>query len=145
MKIDEKGKRAVHDREGIRLKPYFDTRGIATIAMGNTYYLNGTKVTIYDRAMKMSEATELADKTLMKFSDFVDSKITAKVTQNQFNALVSMCYNIGMEAFSHSTALKEVNKDPNSSKVIVGIMLWTKNKELVSRRLSEVEQYKSKL
>ena len=44
MKLDEKGYKALHDREGLRLKPYLDTRGVPTIAMGNTFYENGKKV-----------------------------------------------------------------------------------------------------
>jgi len=141
MKLSEKGIEALHKREGLRLKPYLDTQGVPTIAMGNTYYLDGKKVTMKDKALTVAQASELAEKVANDFAVSVSSKIIQKLTQDQFDALVSIAYNIGKGAFAGSTFLKYVNVNPNNPAIAKHIMAWTKNKELVGRRFSEVEQY----
>ena len=141
MKLDEKGYKALHDREGLRLKPYLDTRGIPTIAMGNTFYENGRKVTMKDKPLTLKEADELGKITADKFAKQVGALVKSNVNQNQFNALVSIAYNIGINGFRTSSFLKLVNKNPNDPKIKEAIMLWTKNKELIGRRKKEVELY----
>ena len=79
MKLDQKGLKALHDREGLKLKPYLDTKGVPTISMGNTYYLDGRSVTMRDRALTLQEATKLSEIVSNDFAKFVDSKIKAKV------------------------------------------------------------------
>lgn len=141
MQLDQNGLKALHTREGLRLKPYLDTRGIATIAMGNTYYIDGRKVTMQDRPLSQCEAETLANYVSDDFARFVDSVVKSKVNQNQFNALVSLTYNIGKNGFRDSTVLRLVNKNPNDPKIADAFMMWTKNKELIGRRKSEVKQY----
>lgn len=141
MKLDDKGFEALHQREGLRLKPYKDTQGVPTIAMGNTYYLDGTPVKMTDPPMHKDHAEQLANLTAMDFAKKVDALVKSKVNQNQFNALVSLAYNIGINGFKNSTVLRFVNTDPNDRKIGNAFMMWTKNKELVGRRKSEVKQY----
>ena len=141
MKLDKKGYKALHDREGLRLKPYLDTKGVPTIAMGNTFYENGKKVTMMDKPITKIEAEKLGKIIADRFASEVNSLIKTNVNQNQFNALVSIAYNIGINGFKTSSFLKLVNKNPNDPKIKEAIMLWTKNKELIGRRKSEVSQY----
>ena len=141
MKLNETGHRALELREGLRLKPYLDTQGVPTIAMGNTFYLNGKKVTMLDKPLTLNEAKTLARSVADIFANKVDYLVTSNINQNQFNALVSLAYNIGIHGFRKSTVLKLVNKNPNDPMIRQAFMLWTKNKELIGRRKSEVNQY----
>jgi len=141
MKLNENGHKALHQREGLRLKPYLDTKGIPTIAMGNTFYLDGRKVTMNDRKLTLSEATELGKITADNFAKAVDKLVTSEVNQNQFNALVSLAYNIGLNGFKNSTVLRKVNANPKDETICKAFMMWTKDKELIGRRESEVKQY----
>ena len=141
MKLNETGHRALELREGLRLKPYLDTQGVPTIAMGNTFYLDGKKVTMKDKALTLNEAKTLARSVADNFANKVDYLVTSNINQNQFNALVSLAYNIGIHGFIKSTVLKLVNKNPNDPMIRQAFMLWTKNKELIGRRKSEVNQY----
>lgn len=141
MKLDENGYRALHEREGLRLKPYLDTRGIPTIAMGNTYYSDGRKVTMQDNALTNEQAQWLAKTTADKFAFEVDKLVKSNVNQNQFNALVSLAYNIGLNGFKNSTVLRLVNANPGNGKIQDAFMMWTKNPELIGRRKAEVKQY----
>ena len=144
MKLDESGYSELHKREGLRTKPYLDTRGIPTISLGVTYYPNGRKVTMQDKPLTIEEAERLGKVIADRFAAEVTTLIKSKVNQNQFNALVSIAYNIGMNGFKASSFLKLVNKNPNDPKIKEAIMLWTKNKELIGRRKSEVSQYFTK-
>lgn len=141
MKLNETGHRTLELREGLRLKPYLDTQGVPTIAMGNTFYLDGKKVTMKDNALTLIEAKTLARSVADIFANKVDYLVTSNINQNQFNALVSLTYNIGIHGFIKSTVLKLVNKNPNDPMIREAFMLWTKNKELIGRRKSEVNQY----
>jgi len=141
MKLNEAGYKALHEREGLRLKPYLDTQGVPTIAMGNTFYENGSKVKISDPALSKIEAEHLAKIIADRFASKVNSLVKSKVNQNQFNALVSLAYNIGLNGFENSTVLRKVNANPNDMKIQDAFMMWTKNKELIGRRKSEVDQY----
>ena len=141
MKLNETGHRALELREGLRLKPYLDTQGVPTIAMGNTFYLNGKKVTMKDKPLTLKEAENLAKIVADDFANKVDYLVASNINQNQFNALVSLAYNIGIHGFRKSTVLKLVNKNPSDPMIRQAFMLWTKNKELIGRRKSEVNQY----
>lgn len=141
MKLDKEGHEALHEREGLRLKPYLDTQGVPTIAMGNTYYLNGDRVTMRDKPLTEEQAEILGTLTANKFAVAVDKLITSEVNQNQFNSLVSLAYNIGINGFKNSTVLRKVNIDPKDRTIKNAFMMWTKNPELIGRRKSEVNQY----
>jgi len=141
MRLDDNGYNELHKREGLKLKPYLCTQGVPTIAMGNTYYLDGKKVTIKDKPLTIREAYKLGRITSDNFAKQVNELLTKEVTQNQFNALVSLAYNIGIPRFKTSTVLKRVNTNPNDPTIKGAFMMWTKNKELIGRRKSEVEQY----
>ena len=141
MKLNSIGHKKLHEREGLRLNPYLDTQGIPTIAMGNTYYLNGKKVTLNDKALTIEEAGNLATVTADKFAFQVNALLTSKVNQNQFNALVSLAYNIGINGFRNSTVLRKVNINPNDPSIKEAFLMWTKNPELRGRRESELKQY----
>lgn len=141
MKLSSTGYKALHEREGLSLKPYLDTKGVPTIAMGNTYYLDGTKVTMQDKVLTIEEAGNLATVTADRFAFQVNALITSKVNQNQFNALVSLAYNIGITGFRNSTVLRKVNINPNDPKIKDAFLMWTKNPELKGRRDSEIKQY----
>jgi len=45
------------------------------------------------------------------FEKAVRAHITAKLTQEEFDALFSFCFNIGRSAFSKSSVVKEINKN----------------------------------
>lgn len=90
--------------EGCKLKSYLDQRGRWTIGYGCTGGNIGPS-TVW--------AQEMADQELQVRLDAVGRIISQKVvpmlTQNQFDALCSLVYNIGVGAFSNATFLKLLN------------------------------------
>ena len=109
MKTSNKGKAIIKQYEGFRAKPYLCPAGVPTIGYGATYYTDGRKVTLRDAPISEADADKLLDKMLGKYEDAVNRYVQVPITQNQFDALVSFCYNVGQENLRNSTLLKKVN------------------------------------
>ena len=110
MKISNNGINLIKHFEGLSLKPYLDVVNIPTIGWGNTFYEDGTKVTLKDKPITEERALKLLEVVANRdFADKIFPSIKVKVTQSQFDAMVSLAYNIGAGAFLKSTLLKKVN------------------------------------
>lgn len=134
--------------EGFRSKPYKCPAGIPTIGYGSTFYINGEKVSMYDSEISETFASELLETVLNDFAKKVDNIIKVSLNQNQFDALVSFTYNIGIGAFTKSTLLKKLNNVDfqGASKEFVR---WNKAngkvlKGLTNRRLDEQKLFENK-
>lgn len=57
-----------------------------------------------------AEATELMKKDLKVFENAVKNAVKVEITQSQFDALVSLSYNIGTGAFADSDTVKALNE-----------------------------------
>lgn len=136
MNTSEHGKDIIKEHEAFRSKPYYCSSGVATIGYGNTYYADGRKVRITDAPITREEAESLFDIVLCVYEDIVRDHVTAELTQNQFDALVSFVYNIGEGNFSKSTILKKINANPNDAKIAYEFSRWNKSGGKVSRGLS---------
>src|SRR6478672_2673234 len=101
MKLDENGIKFIEKEEGIRLKAYKCSAGVWTIGIGSTYYADGTKVKQGDK-IALDQVYLIFKNVVREFELTVTRSITKTLDQNQFNALVSLCYNIGVGAFSKS-------------------------------------------
>lgn len=147
--LDQRGREFLAAEEGIKLKPYKDQAGIPTIGIGCTFYPNGKRVTMKDAPLKdVKAAWQLFDKVNNNFLLTVYSTTRDDINQNQFNALLSLCYNIGAVAFKNSTVLKLVNKNPNDPAIADAFYMWrystvdgVKKPILAGRRKREAELY----
>jgi lysozyme len=132
--------------EGITLKPYLCPAGIPTISIGCTYYPDGTKVKMTDPPISEARATEIFLNVIKHYEHSVDSFCRDDINQNQFDALVSFCYNLGAGSLKSSTLLKKVNADPNDQFIKDEILKWNKCqgkvlKGLTERRKAEADLY----
>lgn len=146
MKLNEQGYKFIAKHEGLRLKPYLCPAKIPTIGYGNTYYPNGKRVTLLDDPITKEQAFEMFKIIADRFGKRVDDLVTSKINQNQFNALVSFCYNVGTGNFMKSTLLKKVNADPNDFDIRLEFAKWNKaggvkSNGLVNRRSEESALY----
>lgn len=106
MKLSQRGIDLIKQFEGFSSKAYPDpaTGGAPwTIGYGTTKGVKPGMVITAEQAEKM-----LRD-DVAKFESGVSSLITAPTTQGQFDAMVSLAYNIGLGNFGKSTLLKKHN------------------------------------
>lgn len=136
MKLNNEGYRLITKFEGFSAKPYLCSAKVPTIGYGNTYYTNGKKVTLLDKEITEVEAFNMFKSIADKFADKVSKLVTYPINQNQFNALVSLAYNIGMAAFQLSTLLKMVNENGNNPKIKDQFLRWNKAGGRVVRGLT---------
>ena len=106
MKLSQRGIDLIKQFEGYSSKAYPDpaTGGAPwTIGYGTTKGVKPGMVITAEKAEKM-----LRD-DVAKFESGVSSLVTAPTTQGQFDAMVSLAYNIGLGNFGKSTLLKKHN------------------------------------
>lgn len=146
MKVNKEGVYLIAGFEGLSLKPYMCPAKKATIGYGNTYYKDGTKVTMLDKPITKEEAIKLLEIIVDSFAKQVSKLITSPLNQNQFNAIVSFSYNVGVGSLKNSTLLKMVNKDPKQLEIANEFLKWVnvagkKSKGLENRRIKESQIY----
>ncbi|MNG52542.1 Lysozyme RrrD [compost metagenome] len=108
MLVSNLGIDLICDFEGKRLVAYDDGVGVWTIGFGTTIYPNGIRVKKGDTCTE-AQAKAYMQNDLKKFEYAVNSAVNIPLNQNQYDALVSLTYNIGAAAFSKSTLVKKLN------------------------------------
>jgi lysozyme len=147
MKISQTGIDLIKSFEGLKLEAYKCTSGIATIGFGSTFYPDKTSVKMGDKLKDKQEAEELFKLTLQTFENIISGlfyNVTLK--QNQYDALVSLTFNIGVTAFANSTLFKKVKINPNDKTIEAEFNKWInsggkKSKGLIRRRKDEAKLY----
>ncbi len=107
MKTGKEGKNLIKKFEGFRAKAYLCPANVMTIGFGTTR-INGNPVP-KDLTITVDEADAFLEADLKMFEDAVNTFVKVSITQNQFDALVSFVYNVGVGNFKNSTLLKMLN------------------------------------
>ena len=98
--INKEGLELIKSFEGLRLKAYRCSANVLTIGWGSTgpHVKEGMTIT-------KDQAEELLRSDLRRFEDAV-AAAAPKATDNQFSAMVSLAFNIGIGALQRSTVLR---------------------------------------
>ena len=129
MRLSDKGFEMLAEFEGFRSAPYRDSVGVPTIGYGNTYYLDGRKVKMSDPPISRDEAKKLKMAVINRdFAPVVnrllaDQIAKGQITQNMFDALISLAYNIGVGALSKSSVIRHL-KNGDKQKAADAFLLW---------------------
>lgn len=108
MRISDKGISLIKQFEGLRLTAYQDSVGVWTIGYGWTQPVDG-KTIRPGMTIKEETAERLLRTGLVGYESDVSKLVKVKLTQGQFDALVSFAYNLGARALSTSTLLQKLN------------------------------------
>jgi lysozyme len=107
MKTSKSGKDLIKSFEGFRSDSYICPAGVPTIGYGTTL-INGLPIPL-GISITEDEADLLLEEDLVVFETDITSNVLVELTQNQFDALVSFVYNVGIGNFKKSTLLKLIN------------------------------------
>lgn len=136
MRTNKAGQDLIKYWEKLRLDAYHCSAGVCTIGWGSTSYTDGSPIKIGDKINEQT-AQDLFEYHVKKCEDSVSSVIMIPVTDNEFSAMVSLCYNIGTSAFKKSTLVKLLNSKSSKEDVAYQILLWNKSKGKVLNGLSK--------
>ncbi|USA54565.1 lysozyme [Acinetobacter sp. C32I] len=147
MKTSQVGINLIISFEDLVLTAYDDGVGVWTIGYGTTVYPNGIRVKRGDTCTK-AQAMSFFQHDLRRFEAAVNQVVKVTINQNQFDALVSLTYNIGEQAFKDSTLLKKLNAGDFMG-AAEQFKVWNKGggkvmKGLVRRRAAERELFLKK-
>ena len=110
MDISNAGLQLIRNFEGCRLTAYQDVVGNWTIGVGHVGPEVGAGL-----VWTQEQANDTLRVDVQKAADAVNKVVVVPLTQNQFNALCSLAYNIGCEAFTRSTLVRLLNTGDVSS------------------------------
>lgn len=105
MKTSEAGKKFIKLKEGLRLNTYKCSSNVSTIGYGHT----GSDVRP-NMTITKEEAERLFSMDLYVHENNVNKLVKVPLTQGQFDALVSLEFNIGYGSFRSSSILRLVNE-----------------------------------
>ncbi len=142
MKISDEGLEAIKRREGCKLHAYPDpaTGGEPwTIGVGHT---GGVRRGDYCTEW---QALEWLRSDARSSENCINASVKGNITQNQFDALVSLVFNIGCGAFKTSTVLRELNEGSDLT-AAQAFLMWNRAggkimDGLTNRRKDEMEQF----
>lgn len=147
MRTNKRGLELIKEFEGLRLKPYLCSADVPTVGYGSTFYENGNKVSLYDKPISRARAEELLINTITHFEKQLYPILSGlMLNDNQFSALVSFTFNVGVANFKKSTLLKIIRENPNDKDITEQFLRWNKaNKKelpgLTRRRQAEAKLY----
>jgi GH24 family phage-related lysozyme (muramidase) len=140
MTVNSAGFALIKAYEGFRAKAYLCPADVWTIGYGHTSMAGPPDV---KRGMQITrdEAERILIEDTGKFAARVQALIRGSLNDNQFSALVSFAYNVGVGAFRDSSVLRAVNAGDLAA-VPRRLALWVKAggrtlPGLVKRRASE--------
>ena len=120
--------------EGLRNKAYKDSKGLWTIGVG--HLIKPDEKHLLTATLTDQEVEELLQSDLKWCQDAVDNHVKVPLTQNQYDALYSLCFNIGETNFRKSTVLRKVNENDLKG-AADAILMWNKPEVLINRRKRE--------
>jgi lysozyme len=133
-KISTRGLIDIMSHEGICLEPYLDSVGVWTIGVGQTKSDDIDPRTV--GKLTLQQAIDLFKRKIKQYTDAVDA-LGLNLTQYQYDALTSLCYNFGpgnLRRLCNGRSLDEIGD---------AIMLYTKPPEITERRLKEQRLFKT--
>ena len=144
MKINNAGLDLIKECEGLSLRSYLCPAGIPTIGYGHTKKVRlGQAITQVEASQLLQEDIAETEKAIANWA----ANLHIALNENEFAALVSFCFNIGIGNFAGSTTAKELTKakklGDNRIEAANGLLLWNKGDDtavlpgLVKRRKAE--------
>jgi len=130
--------------EGLRLKSYLCPAGVWTIGYGSTRINN--RDVIEGDTCTAEEAEQMLIETVSRLKFSVRRMVKRELKQHEYDALISLAYNIGLGNFQKSTLLVLINASAPPQIIAMEFPRWNKSKGkvlagLIARRKEEQDLY----
>jgi lysozyme len=138
MAITESTLDYITEEEGYRNKAYKDVKGLWTIGVG--HLIKADEKHLINTTLTDEQVKDLLKSDLKWCSEAVESSVKVPLTQKQFDALYSLCFNIGEGAFKKSTVVRRLNTGDYKG-AADAILMWNKPAVLEKRRKRERDMF----
>lgn len=127
--------------EGFRNSAYRDTKGHWTTGVGHR--IKKGERSLLRAHLSDAEVLQLFLRDLTKCEAAISDAVWVVFTQNQFDAMASLCFNIGEDRFKGSEVVRRINlgDEAGAGRAFLG---WVKPKALTRRRHLEAALFLTK-
>ncbi|ECL0993393.1 lysozyme [Campylobacter jejuni] len=151
--LSNDGQNLLKNIEKLRLKPYNDQNGkeitsyVKGATIGYGHLIGQNEWDLYKNGITLQEADKLFKSDLLPFENAVKNSINSSLAQNEFDDLVILCFNIGIDNFKNSSVAKIINGEKTGYKTLKEAwMAWNKSQNkvmqgLINRRNAEYKLY----
>jgi lysozyme len=116
-------------KEGLVLAPYLCPAKVWTVGYGTivypSWYMGGKRVGPSDPPISIQMALDFLRSDLDKFEAGVEGLLKRPANDNEFGAMVSLTYNIGLAGFASSSVLRLFNQGDKAG-AMRSFALWNK-------------------
>lgn len=128
----------IKKHEGFKTEAYICPAGKLTIGYGH-------RTSVYKRVSK-EKAYKLLLSDLSKVNKVLPHLLTKSLSEAQYEALLSFCFNVGVGNFEKSALRKLINENPDNPEIAAEFAKWRKGggkilRGLVKRRRDEATFY----
>lgn len=139
METSATGLAFISREEGVILHPYNDSRGFATVFVGHLIAQRPVIPADFQRFAPLTRehAIEYLRRDVRVAESAVNGGVKVPLNQNEFDALVSLTFNIGNGAFAGSTVLRRLNAGDRRGAADAFLMWHIGGAGLIFRRQRE--------
>ena len=110
MKVSKECLKMLAHHEGVRQKPYKCPAGLWTVGVGHLIGDGKTLPDSWNRTFTLDEVYDILAKDVVRFERGVNKYILVPLRQNEFDALVSFSFNLGLGVLQRSTLRQALNR-----------------------------------
>ena len=110
MKTSQRGLELIKEYEGIRFKPYRDCVGLFTVGVGHLIGDGTVLPDSWNRTFTLGEVNDLLVADVRKFELGLARYINVELSQNQYDAIIDFCFNLGLGTFQRSSVRQAINR-----------------------------------
>ena len=145
LMLNQAGINQIKSYEGLRLQSYQDQRGVWTVGYGCTGPGIGPGMSITEE-----QAESMFADRAREFCHGLDPILPPDLNDNQYSALCSLTYNIGLNAFTGSTLHRKLQEGVRGQGITQELLKWNHvdgvvNPGLTQRRQAEADLFNAPL
>jgi len=110
MKASKECLKMLAHHEGVRQKPYKCPAGLWTVGVGHLIGDGKTLPDSWNKTFTLDEVYDILAKDVVRFERGVNKYITVPLRQNEFDAIISFSFNLGLGVLQRSTLRQALNR-----------------------------------